>query len=90
MNAAPSERPSARHPKPPSLAHFAPGAVVRDEMPGRIGEVRGNVGPYLQLRPLGGGLEWDAEPERVRLATAGERLSAAVAVANAVSRGEKA
>nr|WP_251060379.1 hypothetical protein [Streptomyces sp. ISL-100] len=56
----------------------------------RIGEVMGAEGPYLHLRPLGGGREWDAEPGRVRPATAAERLSAAVAAANAVSRGERA
>ncbi|WP_405794725.1 hypothetical protein [Streptomyces sp. NBC_01506] len=68
---------------------FAPGTVVHDELHNRVGEVRGNVGPYIQLRPLGGGLEWDTAPERLRLATARERLSAAVAAANAVSRGRK-
>ena len=75
---------------PAPQAHLIPGTVVRDEQRDRVGEVMGSEGPYLQLRPLGGGREWDAEPTRVRPATAAERLSAAVAAANAVSRGERA
>jgi hypothetical protein len=63
-----------------------PGTVVVDERGGRVGQVMGAVGPYLQLRPLGGGREWDARPERVRVATPAERLSAGVAAANAASR----
>ncbi|MEU4966786.1 hypothetical protein AB0G27_15365 [Streptomyces smyrnaeus] len=43
-------------------------------------------GPYLQLRPLGGGREWDADPGRVRLLTHAEVLSARVAEVNARSR----
>lgn len=86
------------HPNPdpiPSAApdprpRLSPGTVVRDEQRDRIGEVMGAEGPYLQLRPLGGGREWDAEPDRVRPATTAERLSAGVAAANAVSRGERA
>ncbi|MET7602910.1 hypothetical protein [Streptomyces avermitilis] len=48
----------------------------------------GYEGPYVQLRPHGGGKEWDVEPEAVRGATPAERLSAATAYANARSRGE--
>jgi hypothetical protein len=48
----------------------------------------GHEGPYVQLRPLGGGREWECAPEVVRAATAAERLSAATAYANARSRGE--
>ncbi len=50
--------------------------------------VMGHEGPYVQLRPLGGGKEWDCAPDTVRRATAAERLSAATAYANARSRGE--
>ncbi|MFH9466237.1 hypothetical protein ACH4LT_02910 [Streptomyces clavifer] len=46
----------------------------------------GHEGPYLQLRPLGGGREWDANPARVRPAAPAELLSARVAEANARSR----
>ncbi|MFI6084145.1 hypothetical protein ACIBBB_24720 [Streptomyces sp. NPDC051217] len=43
-------------------------------------------GPYVQLRPLGGGREWDADPAHVRPPTPAELLSARVADANARSR----
>ncbi|MFJ3333169.1 MULTISPECIES: hypothetical protein [unclassified Streptomyces] len=55
---------------------------------GRVGVVMGHEGPYVQLRPLGGGREWDCAPELVRAATPAERLSAATAYTNARSRGE--
>ncbi|MEU1090042.1 hypothetical protein ACFYPN_20550 [Streptomyces sp. NPDC005576] len=55
---------------------------------GRIGEFRGVAGPYWSLRPLGGGLEWEAEPGLVRPATPIERLRAENARCNARSRGE--
>ncbi|WP_409000351.1 hypothetical protein [Streptomyces europaeiscabiei] len=75
------------HPAPelvPALT-IAPRTVVVDECTAR-GEVMGCEGPYVQLRPLGGGREWDADPARVRPASAEERLRAAVAAANARSR----
>jgi hypothetical protein len=61
--------------------------LVWDEATRKVGRVMGRVGPYWQLRPVGGGLEWDAYGP-LRLATAAERLSAGVALANARSRGE--
>ncbi|WP_155058407.1 hypothetical protein [Streptomyces blattellae] len=64
------------------------GAHVVDTRSGRLGVVMGHEGPYVQLRPYGGGKEWDAEPGAVRRATPAERLSAATAHANARSRGE--
>ncbi|MGM9379807.1 hypothetical protein [Streptomyces antibioticus] len=48
---------------------------VRD---GRIGEVMGNEGGYVQLRPIGGGREWDCPPESLREAPPGEVLRARV------------
>ncbi|MFI9629903.1 hypothetical protein [Streptomyces sp. NPDC052042] len=48
-----------------------------------MGEFRGVVGPYWSLRSVVGGVEWEAEPERVRIATPAERLRA-----NARSSGE--
>ncbi|WP_371674546.1 hypothetical protein OG985_30890 [Streptomyces sp. NBC_00289] len=66
----------------------AVGAYVVDGRSGRLGIVMGHEGPYVQLRPYGGGREWDAEPGAVRHATPAERLSAATAYANARSRGE--
>jgi hypothetical protein len=65
---------------------IAPSTVVVDERTGRVGEVMGCEGPYVQVRPLGGGREWDADPARVRPASAEERLRASVAAANARSR----
>ncbi|MFB7594859.1 hypothetical protein [Streptomyces sp. NPDC056160] len=64
------------------------GAYALDTGTGRVGVVMGHEGPYVQLRPLGGGREWDCAPELVRAATPAERLSAATAYANARSRGE--
>ncbi|GAA2257973.1 hypothetical protein GCM10010145_27890 [Streptomyces ruber] len=48
----------------------------------------GHEGPYVQLRPVGGGREWDCEPEAVRAATTHERLGAVTSYENARSRGE--
>ncbi|WP_330304453.1 MULTISPECIES: hypothetical protein [unclassified Streptomyces] len=64
------------------------GSYAVDTRTGKVGMVMGHEGPYVQLRPLGGGKEWDCEPGAVRRATASERLSAATAYANARSRGE--
>lgn len=64
------------------------GSYAVDTRTGRIGIVMGHEGPYVQLRPYGGGREWDAAPDAVRPATPAERLSAATAYANARSRGE--
>ncbi|GAA2774019.1 hypothetical protein GCM10010521_60340 [Streptomyces rameus] len=66
----------------------AVGSHVMDTGTGRVGIVMGHEGPYVQLRPYGGGREWDAEPDALRSATPAERLSAATAYANARSRGE--
>ncbi len=64
------------------------GAYVVDTGTERIGIVMGHEGPYVQLRPYGGGREWDADPCVVRRATPAERLRAATAYVNARSRGE--
>ncbi|MCS0601437.1 hypothetical protein NX794_09375 [Streptomyces sp. LP11] len=68
--------------KPPVGSH------VVDTGSGRVGIVMGHEGPYVQLRPYGGGREWDAEPAEVRTATPTERISAETAYVNARSRGE--
>ncbi|MFI9393552.1 hypothetical protein ACIG53_22050 [Streptomyces bauhiniae] len=39
------------------------GAYAQDVRDGRLGEVMGRVGGRVQLRPLGGGREWDVPPE---------------------------
>lgn len=82
--------PMAAAPAPAIAITIAVGDVVVDEERGRVGEVMDRLGDRFQLRPLGGGREWDAHPARVRPATTSERLSAAVAAVNAVSRGERA
>ncbi|MFF8915627.1 hypothetical protein ACF08M_20450 [Streptomyces sp. NPDC015032] len=64
----------------------AVGATVLDSGSGRVGMVMGHQGPYLQLRPLGGGREWDADPARVRPPSRDELLSAQLAEVNARSR----
>ncbi|WP_149826416.1 hypothetical protein [Streptomyces tailanensis] len=62
------------------------GDTVHDTARDRIGQVMGHEGPYVQLRPLSGGREWDADPKRLRPLTPSELLSALVAEANARSR----
>lgn len=64
------------------------GDAVEDTASRRFGKVMGFVGPFVQLRPIKGGLEWDAEPGNLRRLTRAEALSAGVAAANARSRGE--
>ncbi len=67
-----------------------PGDLVEDTGNKKTGKVMGFEGPYVQLRPLGGGREWDAKPENLKPATLPEALRAGVAAANARSRGERA
>ncbi|MFG2112137.1 hypothetical protein ACGFRB_05770 [Streptomyces sp. NPDC048718] len=64
------------------------GSYVIDTITGKVGTVMGHEGPYLQVRPIGGGREWDCEPDSVRVATPAERLSASTAYVNRRSRGE--
>ncbi|MES4887701.1 hypothetical protein [Streptomyces sp. NPDC096012] len=68
--------------KPPIGSH------VVDTRTGRVGIVMGHEGPYVQLRPYGGGREWDAEPTAVRDATPTEQHSARTAYTRARDRGE--
>ncbi|MFF2960448.1 hypothetical protein ACFVT1_16390 [Streptomyces sp. NPDC057963] len=61
----------------------SPGTLVRDTGHGyRVGEFRGVAGPYWSLRPVGGGVEWEAEPEWVQALTPAERLSVENALRN--------
>lgn len=62
--------------------------TARDTKTHKTGKVMGFEGGYVQLRPIGGGREWDARREDLQPATAAESLSTVVAVANARSRGE--
>jgi hypothetical protein len=59
-----------------------PGALVYDPVTRKVGEYQDKAGPYVMLRPVGGGREWQADPARIRPATAAERLSAEVRAAN--------
>ncbi|THA35472.1 hypothetical protein E6R18_04515 [Streptomyces sp. A1277] len=62
------------------------GTAVHDAGSGRVGLVMGHEGPCLQLRPLAGGREWEADPADLRPLDPAELLSARVAEANARSR----
>lgn len=56
---------------------------VRD---GRIGEVMGREGGYVQLRPVGGGREWDCPPEALGDVSPGDLLRARVRRVNREGR----
>nr|WP_190057813.1 hypothetical protein [Streptomyces echinoruber] len=71
---------------PESAPPPPPGTAVRDTACDRVGVVMGHQGPYLQLRPLSGGREWDADPGGVQPLTRAELLRARLAEANARSR----
>ncbi|MGW6306212.1 hypothetical protein ACWFRQ_06495 [Streptomyces niveus] len=62
------------------------GATVQDTARDRVGVVMAHQGPYFQLRPLGGGREWDADPTYVRPLNPAELLSARLTQANTRSR----
>ncbi|MFI2368251.1 hypothetical protein [Streptomyces sp. NPDC018833] len=62
------------------------GAYAVDIRDGRVGVVMGRVGPYVQLRPPGGGREWDCPPEDLRPAPPREVLRARVRQRNAEGR----
>ncbi|MER6221382.1 hypothetical protein ACWCYL_40870 [Streptomyces sp. 900105755] len=52
------------------------GTLVIDTASDRLGYVMGREGPYVQMRPVAGGRDWDADPAHVRRATDEERLRA--------------
>ncbi|MEU2925438.1 hypothetical protein ABZ636_10315 [Streptomyces sp. NPDC007251] len=62
------------------------GELAKDTASGRIGVVMGEVGARVQIRPVGGGVEWDALPDNVVALTAREELSARLAIRNGSSR----
>lgn len=63
-----------------------PGTCAVDVRSGRVGQVMGREGGYVQLRPPGGGKEWDCPPEDVQPAPPGEVLRAKVREINAEGR----
>ncbi|MFB7499614.1 hypothetical protein ACFC09_33890 [Streptomyces sp. NPDC056161] len=50
--------------------------LARDAGRNTVGEIMGRVGGLVQMRPLGGGREWDAQPGDVRPLTPAEALGA--------------
>ncbi|WP_338703948.1 hypothetical protein V2W30_17945 [Streptomyces sp. Q6] len=50
------------------------GTYVIDRRDGRVGQIMGHEGGYVQLRPPGGGREWDCPPDAVEPAPVGEVL----------------
>ena len=59
-----------------------PGTLVFDPHTRKVGEYQDRTGPYVMLRPVGGGREWQADPAKIREATLDERLSAGVRALN--------
>lgn len=62
------------------------GELAKDTAKGRIGIVMGELGGRVQIRPIGGGREWDAMPDKVVHPSAREELSARLAIKNGNSR----
>ena len=62
------------------------GELAKDTAKGRIGIVMGELGGRVQIRPIGGGREWDAVPDMVVQPSAREELSARLAIKNGNSR----
>ncbi|GAB2765473.1 hypothetical protein [Streptomyces bullii] len=58
------------------------GELAKDTVSGRIGVVMGEVGGRVQIRPIGGGKEWDAMPGNVVPPSAREELSTRLAIRN--------
>lgn len=61
-------------------------AYALDVRDGRIGEVMGHEGGYVQLRPVGGGCEWDCPPEALGEVAPGDVLRARVRRVNREGR----
>lgn len=64
------------------------GAPAWDARTGRGGIVMGRVGPCVQLRPVGGGREWDVRPEDLRAVGLADLPRPSGREANRRSRGE--
>lgn len=61
------------------------GTTVTDSLQGAVGRVMGHVGGRVQLRPLEGGREWDAETMNLEYVPLSKALSPAVSEANSRS-----
>ncbi|WP_435858754.1 hypothetical protein [Streptomyces pathocidini] len=62
------------------------GSYAVDTRTDRIGQVMDHYGLFVQLRPPGGGLEWDCPPDALRPAARHDELRARVAELNRGSR----
>jgi hypothetical protein len=62
------------------------GELAKDTARDRIGVVMGALGGRVQLRPIGGGTEWDVMPDNVVTPSPREELSARLAIRNGNSR----
>jgi hypothetical protein len=62
------------------------GELAKDTASGRTGVIMGEIGARVQIRPVGGGVEWDALPDNVVALTAREELNARLAIKNGNSR----
>lgn len=62
------------------------GELAKDSSSGRIGVVMDKAFGRVQIRPIGGGNEWNAMPADVVTPSAREELSARLAVRNDNSR----
>ncbi|WP_202122786.1 hypothetical protein [Streptomyces sp. BA2] len=62
------------------------GTYAVDFRDGSVGQVMGCEGGLVQLRPLGGGREWDCPPEKVGQALPGEVLRERVRLVNREGR----
>lgn len=62
------------------------GTLLYDIASDRVGEFRGTAGERWVLRPPAGGLEWEVQPQAVKLAGTHEQLRARCAVENAQRR----
>ncbi|WP_416971386.1 hypothetical protein [Streptomyces sp. 4F14] len=62
------------------------GTYVLDTRTNRIGEVMDHLNGHLQLRPIGGGVEWDCRPVDTEPPTPEALLSERVRTRNKDSR----
>lgn len=62
------------------------GAVVKDLKANRFGVVMGTIGGVIQLRPISGGLSWDAEPDSIEVLSSRQELTIRLAALNSESR----
>lgn len=64
------------------------GAVVKDTKTDHFGVVMATIGGRIQLRPIGGGLSWEAEPDGIEALSSRQELTVRLAALNAESRRE--